>query len=256
MLYQKAHVEHTQRKDSFDRVVDVASKLVIDETIVVDQKSLTSECWVIQIEGLKACEKCQYKDKPRLCGGMAIRKRLQSQPKSVRFKWLSGDINWMDYGGSWISNKLNNGEYDYWLVLVLTNLIDSAGEREAKEMGGKYLVSLNAVAPSQVSEQDLKKALGSWGVGELSLDEVTTEMRIEVLNTYGIRATLWYETGNNAHELLKEGRKHAREEGKDSFNRQLKSVANALGHTKSDALRGDLSFETAMRNRGAYEQRS
>lgn len=253
MLYQKAHVEHTPIKDYFGRVKDVSSKLVIDETKVIDQSTLTSECWVIQIEGPKACETCECRDKPRKCGGMAIRKRLQAQPKSVRFKWLTGDVNWMDYGGSWISNKLNNGEYDYWLVLSITNMFSAAGEREAKEMGGEYLVEVSAVAPSQVSDEDFKKAFDSCGWGK-PMSEISIEMKVETLNSYGIRATLWFDTGNNAHKLLKEGRKHAREEGKDSFDRALKSFSNALGHTRGDFLRGDLSIETAMRNRRAIGQ--
>lgn len=40
---------------------------------VIDQKSLTSECLVVQIIGLSACESCQYKNKPRRCGGKKIR---------------------------------------------------------------------------------------------------------------------------------------------------------------------------------------
>jgi len=44
------------------------------EKIIV--QPLTSECWMIQIEGLKACENCQYLNKPRRCGGKAIRSKL------------------------------------------------------------------------------------------------------------------------------------------------------------------------------------
>lgn len=237
MLYQKATLENGQMK--------------ITESKVIDQSKLPSECWKIQFNGLKECETCQYKNKPRLCGGMAIRKRLEAQPKSVRFKWLTGDMTWMEYGGKWISNKLNNGEYDYWLVLELTNLLDSCGEKEAKEMGGKYMVNLNAVSPSQVSEEDLKNALQSWGMEDKPLSKLSDEMKVEVLDSYGTRANIWYGTGNNALKLLKEGRQHAREEGKDSIDRSLNSFANALGHTKADFLRGDLSFDTAIKNRKA-----
>ena len=37
----------------------------------------------------------------------------------VRFTFLSGDCNWSDYGGKWISQKFNNGDFDYWLVREL-----------------------------------------------------------------------------------------------------------------------------------------
>jgi len=62
MLYSKAKVENGQ--------------LVITESKTVDQATLTSDCFVIQIEGSSACAACEYKNKPRLCGGMKIRERL------------------------------------------------------------------------------------------------------------------------------------------------------------------------------------
>jgi hypothetical protein len=62
MLWQKGEVKNGQ--------------LTITESKVVDQTSLTADCWPVQIEGLKACETCRYLGKPRLCGGKAIRAKL------------------------------------------------------------------------------------------------------------------------------------------------------------------------------------
>ena len=245
MLYQKATVENGQVK--------------ILETKVVDQSKLTSDCWMIQIEGAKACEKCEFKNKPRLCGGMKIREKYgilpvsKSKSTTVKFKWLTGDVNWMDHGGKWISSKLNNGEFDYWLVLSLDNLYNACGEREAKEMGGKYTVSLDAVAPSQVNEKDFQSAMEGWGMEDRAVSSLTDEMKVELLHSYGTHATLWYANGYNASALLKEGREHAKNEGKTNINSTLNSFANRIGHTKADFLRGDLSFETAMANRKVYE---
>jgi len=39
----------------------------------------------------------------------------------MRFKFLTGDVNWETYGGKWVSPKLNNGDFDYWLVLEFVN---------------------------------------------------------------------------------------------------------------------------------------
>ena len=61
MLYQKAKVENGQ--------------LVITESKVIDQSKLTSDCWLIQFDGLSACQNCPARD-TRECGGQAIRKRL------------------------------------------------------------------------------------------------------------------------------------------------------------------------------------
>jgi hypothetical protein len=41
----------------------------------IKQNELTSECWLIQIDGINACKKCKYKD-TKECGGSNIRKKL------------------------------------------------------------------------------------------------------------------------------------------------------------------------------------
>ncbi len=61
MLYQKAKIENDQ--------------IVITESKVIDQSKLTSDCWLIQFDGLAACENCEAKDTAE-CGGQAIRKQL------------------------------------------------------------------------------------------------------------------------------------------------------------------------------------
>ena len=40
----------------------------------VTQTDMTSECWLIQFNGLSYCETCEFKDLPQECGGMNIRK--------------------------------------------------------------------------------------------------------------------------------------------------------------------------------------
>lgn len=61
MLYQKAEVKDGQ--------------VVITESKEIDQSKLTADCFLIQFDGLSACENCPAKDTP-VCGGQAIRKRL------------------------------------------------------------------------------------------------------------------------------------------------------------------------------------
>ena len=61
MLYQKAKVENGQ--------------IVITESKEIKQSELISDCWLIQFNGLSACENCELLDTPD-CGGQAIRKQL------------------------------------------------------------------------------------------------------------------------------------------------------------------------------------
>ena len=61
MLYQKAEVKDGQ--------------VVITESKEIDQSKLTSDCWLIQFNGLSACETCEFVNTPD-CGGQAIREQL------------------------------------------------------------------------------------------------------------------------------------------------------------------------------------
>lgn len=73
----------------------------------------------------------------------------------MRFRFLVGDMNWETYGGSFVSKRLNNGEFDYWLVL---EVIPSENE----EANPRYQVSLNVVAPSQCPLAEQQAAVRSW----------------------------------------------------------------------------------------------
>lgn len=42
---------------------------------LVEQDKLTSDCWMIQIQGIEACRGCEFLGKKE-CGGKAIRKRI------------------------------------------------------------------------------------------------------------------------------------------------------------------------------------
>jgi hypothetical protein len=224
MLYQKMTVKNGQPE--------------VVESKMIDQSSLTDECWIIQMDGPKACEKCEYRDTED-CGGKELRKYFASQPKSVRFiEHLGGG----DGNEKWVSNKLNNRKFDYWLVLEITDLEVACGDP-----GAKYLVTLNAVAPSQVGESEIKSALASWGL-EKPWSEYTDTMKVEILQSYGSSACVWQGTGNNQEVLLKKGRSIAQSDGYVNFNSFLRKFANQIGHTNMDFLRGDLSYETAEKN--------
>lgn len=62
MKYQKAKVENGQ--------------LVITESKEIDQSTLTSDCWLVQFNGLSACKTCELKDTTE-CGGGETLKKLQ-----------------------------------------------------------------------------------------------------------------------------------------------------------------------------------
>ena len=162
----------------------------------------------------------------------------------LRYKFLTGDTNWQTYGGSFISNKLNNGDWDYWLVMEVINLgsIPDKG-REYTE----YNVSVSAVSPTAAGKEKLKEALkqcdmGDMGdMGDRELPEYfSTEIgKVEALFTYGIRATLFNENGNNLSKLMKKARERSQVIS-GLFGFFMDSPQNRIGSTGWDLIAGNL----------------
>lgn len=65
---------------SYNKAEIINGKVVIVETKTIDQSKLTSECWLIQFNGLVACDTCEYLNHKE-CGGKKIRKRLLKELK-------------------------------------------------------------------------------------------------------------------------------------------------------------------------------
>jgi len=70
----------------YTRMARVNGKIVTEFSKKVDQSKLTSECFYIQIEGKPACARCEFKNKPRLCGGMKMHEKLGVPPSSLILK--------------------------------------------------------------------------------------------------------------------------------------------------------------------------
>ena len=152
----------------------------------------------------------------------------------ARFTFLIGDVDWQTYGGKWISEKLNNGEFDYWLVMELINWHEAVGEDEAPAM---YHVALSVISP-QEAEPELQRAAESWGIAVEELD--TDEKKIECLHSYGVYVPIWQQDGNNYRKLMTACRKFARQEASILFGFIMDRPVNQIGTTGWEALRGDL----------------
>lgn len=62
----------------------VNGKLVLTEKKIIDQSSLSADCFMIQINGAAACKTCENLNKPRICGGMALREKYGVPPPVVK----------------------------------------------------------------------------------------------------------------------------------------------------------------------------
>ena len=123
----------------------------------------------------------------------------------VRFKFLIGDVNYTQYGGKFISNVQNNGEFDYYFVIELINWEEAVGEREAPS---KYHVSLAAISPEQVGKDKLTSAFADYGLDDEMMSK--PEIQVEVLHGagYGV-VPVWGENGNNWRKLMRDAHKQA-----------------------------------------------
>ena len=130
----------------------------------------------------------------------------------VRFRFLTGDVDWLSYGGKWISNRQSNGKFDYYFVIELLNWEESVGERNAP--AERYNVALSVVSPQEAGEENLSAAYSSAGVTDEMLEHakrsgVLAEIQVEALHDYCGGVPVWNVNGNNARALLRQARHEA-----------------------------------------------
>ena len=148
----------------------------------------------------------------------------------IRFKFLTGDVDWQTYGGQFISQKLNNGDFDYWLVLNFINMHEATGDEETD----KYHVTILAVSP-ELNIQEADALIEDYGVNL----PITDEMRVGALANYVIAAHLKGFSGNNYSSLMKEAKKEAQVIPL-LFGFYMDRPQNAIGSTGWDCIRGDI----------------
>lgn len=153
----------------------------------------------------------------------------------MHFKFLSGDVNWKDYGGKFVSKRLNNGEFDYWLVLSVTNMHEATGEYDQD----RYHVQIEAVSPESAGKHNLDQALGSCGFSDDDLEwyENNPLIQVNALSEYGIFAILWDKSGNNIHQLLKAAR-HESQLIEMLFGFYMDKPENRIGQSGWDLIQG------------------
>lgn len=150
----------------------------------------------------------------------------------TKFSFLTGDCNWQKYGGTFVSKRFTNGEFNYWLT---ANVCRDPSDEE-------YCVSLNVVAPEEAGEE-LFQAIKCWGCydadmldflsarGELAL--------VELLSQYGCYATVFEFTGKNIKKIFMELRRNA-DHVVSMLGFYMDGTQNNLGATGWDVLRGNL----------------
>lgn len=160
----------------------------------------------------------------------------------MKTHFLSGDINWPQYGGKFITKKLNNGDWDYWLVIDFINMDEACGE----DTGAKYVAQVCAVSPQAAGWRNIKAALRC---GCLRLKDFKREYRqhivLQALSDYGVFATVDSFSGNNYKTIMRQARK-ALDCIAGLFGFFMDGPKNRLGHTGWDFITGDLSIDKVV----------
>ncbi len=144
------------------------------------------------------------------------------------FRFLSGDINWQEHGGLFMSRKLHNGDWPYWLIMEIQN---------GKDLGESddYHVSIAAVSPVAAKAR-LHEALMALGFNEENelVDDID---RVHALYDYGIYALLHAASGNSLQKLMREARRTAFIKN-SLFGFTMDAPLNKIGMSGWDCIEG------------------
>jgi len=163
------------------------------------------------------------------------------------FKFLTGDVNFADYGGKWC-RKVGERRYH---VIELLNWEETVGEREASEIGATYNVSLSEIDLDQIDTSDALKSCGWYldsdgllfsEAGDQIADLETQDLAIvDACHGYGCKAPLSDESGNSYRALIANARKLSRSlDAPEKRAVALAKPVNALGSTALEYMRGDI----------------
>jgi hypothetical protein len=164
----------------------------------------------------------------------------------VKFKFLTGDLNWLQYGAKWVSQKLNNGDFDYFLVIDFRNMDEDMGRHNRGHP--KYWAGLSAVSPQQAGEKNIQAAFDCRGITKVKMFDVSELNQVDCLHDYSGFVGLWNGKCNNARALLRQARREAQVcEGLFGF--YMDRPVNQIGTTGWEAIKGDLNSATAPHHR-------
>lgn len=141
----------------------------------------------------------------------------------------------------YVSQKLNNGDFEYFLVLEVLDLREACDERG-------YVVSIHAVSEQKLGEDEVNRLLSDYDQTEI-IDEQT---KAAMLAIEGYSAVLFCEKVFNKRKAVKLGKEQA-EAIHVLFGFYMDQPLNLVGSTGWDFIRGDimggLSRQTSQERR-------
>lgn len=143
----------------------------------------------------------------------------------------------------WISEKpMRDSDWPVWFILKLEYMQQYLSESEIAEFGGKYSVSVEAVAPKALSEKDFDSVLGYVGWEYFNiLENCEDDYLCVMVADYGCKATLFSKAGNNMKLLLREARKEL-VAIRSLFGFYMDRPQNRIGNDGWDFIKGEIGF--------------
>lgn len=139
-------------------------------------------------------------------------------------------------------------ESDWPVRFAIRLMYTDYWSREWARENGPYHVEVLAAAPSAPTDENLASVLRTIGRTVEEFRALPEDAQVVTLAEVGAAATLWQETGRNKARLLKAARA---EMAKISilFGFYMDRRVNAIGNTSWDAIRADVGYASAARNR-------
>ena len=152
--------------------------------------------------------------------------------------FLTGDVNWEDYGGTWA----RKGADDIWWVLRFDN------KAEWGDGASGYYCEVFRIDMEEVPPEALQSAIDccAWTHDDIRRDcngdaDSMELMYLEALRSYGLGAPMGSFDGNRAMSVRAQARRLAEELGVDDAKcgKLLRRKINQIGSTAADLGRGD-----------------
>lgn len=163
----------------------------------------------------------------------------------VRFSFFTGDCNFTQHGGKWLSNEQEFEGGHYFLGIELTNWEDATGEPGP----GKTVYNLSLVIvphPLEVEPSRLSQALNSCGP---MVEEPSIEMMVAALWDYGTSCPVREVYTCNWRAGMQQLKKTA---GELDYKSAMERPVNRIGSTGRECMEGDFISAIA---RGLQEGR-
>lgn len=160
----------------------------------------------------------------------------ESYPRGFHF--LTGDRNWLDYGGVW-SRHVADKRFHF---IELTNMDEACGRDNAGHP--TYDVQLSEVDLDTVPSAEVASAMQCCGLDrhDVMVMGMSAEALAETVRSYGVSSPLHSVSSNNAHKAIAECRAESYRLTQDetAYEAAMSRPVNALGSTAREFGQGDL----------------